>query len=1108
MTVAADKAPVSIDYTGRDYYAIRQELISRVKNRVPNWQGTDPSDFGVALVEAFAYMGDLLNYYIDRAANESFLYTATQRETLLNLANTYGYSPSGYVSAVTDLTFTNNYGYRGQIGGSILEDGTASLVVPNGHPFSVDDLVTISSVPSVTVGLDVGKEANFNTSVYGGTYKVTAVGIDDVGTNSISYKPEFTVTGITTVDVVDQDIAMATGDGNFQTYSAVANIPAINTVVTIAGSTPSGYNVTNAVVVEATDTTFKVAGATTSAYTSGAKLSYSYVEVTANTQLQVGQRVKLSGSTASAGNGYNGTWVVLDVTDTTFTFQPYASKSTITAVHGDGTNITYASEAWVSVGEKVTITGLLPSGYNKATEPVVAAKKLYSTVSHVSGSGTKVTYTVDKQFAVGDLVTVAGIAPTEGYNHDVAVPITELADLTGTITNATYDSVSGLVTFIADNTFIEGSYVTITGCFPTAFNIGPIKIESRTSTEFTVLKDITETFTTGGTATVFGFKIDDTTTGTFMIGGHARVRQFSVAGTTTTSVTDADGDVLPIADGTWASSGIVNYADLPTLALSSGLVIEIGNTLIPKGTQVTYNVTSGDVTQKVIFSTRQDALVPFNDSVSVQAVHGEDISYRSENIADTDPTLHDISGEKLGVSTGETDQSFALKGKAVDRSTIQVYVDNGQAFEPWTQVEHIVDYGPKDAVYSTSVNSDGFVFVHFGDGISGSVPTLDSTIKATYILGGGAIGNVSQGTLTTYGNIPTRSVGSLPDGSTNLTNFITRWVAVSNGIDATGGSDPETNESIRYNAPRALRAMNRAVSLEDYANLALSLKGVGKASATAERGSSVTVYVAPSVSDTSNNPTPGVIDGLPTSSWTVLRDNLSNFLANKIQIGTTVTITPPTYTDVYVDITFSALPQYQPDAVLEKIKSTILTDFSYNYVDFNDVITPEEVEFKLRQVDGVSNLRVISMYRSGGSGRNSLIGEVGELFNFFEAGLTITPAATEARLSAVTLAAFDSEGGSLAAPTLTPTFSPNVFSYVATAPTGTTDIRVTPTIYPISIGVPNTTASITVNNRAVVTATASTDIPTAIGLNYVTISVTAGDGVTVNTYKITVNRVL
>ena len=99
--------PVQVDYTSRDYASLRDDMIARVQNRLPDWNSADPSDFGVALVEAFAYMGDLMSYYIDRAANESSLATATRRASVVALARDLGYSATGYSASVVTLTFTN-----------------------------------------------------------------------------------------------------------------------------------------------------------------------------------------------------------------------------------------------------------------------------------------------------------------------------------------------------------------------------------------------------------------------------------------------------------------------------------------------------------------------------------------------------------------------------------------------------------------------------------------------------------------------------------------------------------------------------------------------------------------------------------------------------------------------------------------------------------------------------------------------------------------------------------------------------------------------------------------------------------------------------------------
>ena len=97
-----------VDYTSRDYSSIRSDLVALIPNILPEWTSTDASDFGITLIELFAYMGDMLNYYIDRSANEGFINTATQRSSVLSIANLLNYTPSNGTPATVTLTFQNS----------------------------------------------------------------------------------------------------------------------------------------------------------------------------------------------------------------------------------------------------------------------------------------------------------------------------------------------------------------------------------------------------------------------------------------------------------------------------------------------------------------------------------------------------------------------------------------------------------------------------------------------------------------------------------------------------------------------------------------------------------------------------------------------------------------------------------------------------------------------------------------------------------------------------------------------------------------------------------------------------------------------------------------
>ena len=98
------------DFASRDYSNIRRDLLARAERTVPEWTDRDPSDFSMVLVDMWAYMGDILHYYIDRAAGESFLDTATQKESVLALANLFDYKPRNRTAARATV-YVSSYCY-------------------------------------------------------------------------------------------------------------------------------------------------------------------------------------------------------------------------------------------------------------------------------------------------------------------------------------------------------------------------------------------------------------------------------------------------------------------------------------------------------------------------------------------------------------------------------------------------------------------------------------------------------------------------------------------------------------------------------------------------------------------------------------------------------------------------------------------------------------------------------------------------------------------------------------------------------------------------------------------------------------------------------------
>ncbi len=71
-----------------------------------NLKTRDDDDFTIALLDAWALTSDVLTFYQERIANESYLRTATERRSVIDLARLIGYELRPGVAASTYLAFT------------------------------------------------------------------------------------------------------------------------------------------------------------------------------------------------------------------------------------------------------------------------------------------------------------------------------------------------------------------------------------------------------------------------------------------------------------------------------------------------------------------------------------------------------------------------------------------------------------------------------------------------------------------------------------------------------------------------------------------------------------------------------------------------------------------------------------------------------------------------------------------------------------------------------------------------------------------------------------------------------------------------------------------
>lgn len=71
-----------------------------------SWTARQSDDYGIALLEMWAYLGDILTFYQERIANEAYLNTAVLRENVRRMAALLGYEPANGVAASTYLAYT------------------------------------------------------------------------------------------------------------------------------------------------------------------------------------------------------------------------------------------------------------------------------------------------------------------------------------------------------------------------------------------------------------------------------------------------------------------------------------------------------------------------------------------------------------------------------------------------------------------------------------------------------------------------------------------------------------------------------------------------------------------------------------------------------------------------------------------------------------------------------------------------------------------------------------------------------------------------------------------------------------------------------------------
>jgi hypothetical protein len=168
--------------------------------------------------------------------------------------------------------------------------------------------------------------------------------------------------------------------------------------------------------------------------------------------------------------------------------------------------------------------------------------------------------------------------------------------------------------------------------------------------------------------------------------------------------------------------------------------------------------------------------------------------------------------DRLGRSDARPAQVFTLPKVPVlidpqsGEPDLQLHVTEGGQPPLWSRVDDFHSSGPEDPHYLLEPDTGR---ITLGDGRHGRIPVAGSQVNAVrYRVGGGSIGNVGAGLVT------------------KLKGRLRGVAGASNLRAAHDGGDAEPLEEVKLRAPHDLRTRDRAVSAEDFADLALLTPGV------------------------------------------------------------------------------------------------------------------------------------------------------------------------------------------------------------------------------------------------------------------------------------------
>ena len=158
---------------------------------------------------------------------------------------------------------------------------------------------------------------------------------------------------------------------------------------------------------------------------------------------------------------------------------------------------------------------------------------------------------------------------------------------------------------------------------------------------------------------------------------------------------------------------------------------------------------------------------------------------------------------KYTVDTTNADQRFLIQNDLADTTSLKVTVQNSSSdstTSTYTLATDLADITSTSKIYYLEGAEDNQYEVKFGDGILGAALSTGNIVTLSYIVTNAEESNGAS----------SFSLSETLGGFSNVT--------ITTATNSANGAQPETPDSIRFNAPKQYASQNRTVTTNDYAS--------------------------------------------------------------------------------------------------------------------------------------------------------------------------------------------------------------------------------------------------------------------------------------------------